>query len=437
MTIKDAKELTGLTIKSIRYYEEKGLVNIGRDKNNDYRNYTEEDIERLKLIKVLRYINFSIEEIALMLEKNNLSECLKIKSKDLENESNEYLEKQTICNSLLKDSKKKEFNKTINDYSDTINLLETEELKEIKTSFMDFLCPNLSSIIIQSLIYIAPMIWLFINIYARNWDTLVINSIATIICSLLLASEWIYYFSFKSKHKEVTKLKNKNNSLTIPILIISIILVIALFILLNMVLEHFMAPKDYLFFETSMIPTKLMICSIAILLITIIGIILKKFKIERSENLDVYIDLWNKFKVIWIVLFIIISYWFLTSVTFVTKDRIIYRDPLHPSGISYNYSDVTKIETGFGNKNFSLVDYKRKGQFYYRIYVGNKKFTFSVPSTNEHIEKYENDSYLELEDFDNQLMKYDIEKITDNEYAKACDLDKQFCDRFTRIINNK
>lgn len=69
MTIKDVKELTGLTIKSIRYYEEKGLVNIGRNKDNGYRNYTEEDIERLKLIKVLRYINFSVEEIALMLEK--------------------------------------------------------------------------------------------------------------------------------------------------------------------------------------------------------------------------------------------------------------------------------------------------------------------------------------------------------------------------------
>lgn len=436
MTIKDVKELTGLTIKSIRYYEEKGLVNIGRNKDNGYRNYTEEDIERLKLIKVLRYINFSVEEIALMLEKNNLSEALKIKSKDLESESDKYLEKQTICNSLLKDSKRKEFHKIIDDYSDTINFLETDETKEIKTLFMDFLCPSLSSIMIQSLIYIAPIIWLFINIYARNWDALVLNSVAAIICTSLLVAEWIYYFGFKSKHKETTKIKNKNNSLTIPILIISVIFVIALFVLLSIILEHLMAPKDYLFFETSMIPTKLMIYAIVILFITVVGVILKKFKINKSENLDIYIDLWKRFKGIWIVLFAVILYCFFTSVTFVTENKIIYRDPFHPFGVSYDYGDVTKIETGFGNKNFSFVEYKRKGQFYYSIYVDNKKITFSTPSVNEKIEKYENDSYLELEEFDNRLMKYNIEKITNDEYASACDLDKQYCDRFIRIINN-
>lgn len=436
MTIKEAKELTGLSIKSIRYYEKMGLVNIRRNKNNYYRDYTKEDIEILKLIKVLRYIDFSIEQIALILQENNLSDALKMKSKELEIESNKYLEKQTICNSLLKDNKKKELHMVIDEYIDTIDLLETNEAKEIKNLFMDFLCPSLSAIIIQSFIYVAPIIWLFINIYDRNLDALILNSIAAIICTSLLVGEWIYYFSFKSKHKEITKKRNKNNSLIIPILIISIIFVIILFILLNIALEYFMAPKDYLFFETSTIFTKLMIYAIVILLLIVIGMILKKLKINRSEDLEIYIDLWQRFKGIWIVLFVIISYCFLTSVTFVTENKIIYRDPLHPFGLFYDYDDVTKIETGFGNKNFSLVEYKRKGQFYYRIYIDDKKVTFSVPSVNEKIERYENDSYLELEEFDNKLMKYNIKKITDSEYAKACDLDKEFYDRFMRIINN-
>ncbi len=73
--------------------------------------------------------------------------------------------------------------------------------------------------------------------------------------------------------------------------------------------------------------------------------------------------------------------------------------------------------------------------FYYRIYVDNKKITFSVPSTNEKIEKYNNDTYLELEEFDKKLMKKNIKKIGDDEYANACDLDKQYCERFIRIIN--
>lgn len=64
------------------------------------------------------------------------------------------------------------------------------------------------------------------------------------------------------------------------------------------------------------------------------------------------------------------------------------------------------------------------------------KIIFNVPSTNERIERYEDDSYLELEEFDDRLMEYGIKKITHDEYAKACDLDRQFCDRFMRIIKN-
>ncbi len=435
MTIKDAEKLTGLTIKSIRYYEEKGLISIGRNKDNDYRNYSKEDIERLKLIKILRYIDFSTEDISVMLKKDDITESLKLKSKQLEEKSNNYLEKQNICNSLIKDNKRKNINKIIDDYSDTIAFLETDEAMELKVSIIDVLCPSLSSIIIQSLIYIAPIIWLIINIYNKRWDALILNSIITIICTILLTSEWIYYFNYKTKHKETIKTKNKNNSLLIPILIISIISFIFLWVLLNTGIEQFFAPKDYLFFEISLIPSKLMIFAIIMVLITFIGIILKKFKINKSEDLDVYIEIWKKCKGILIILFIIISYCFITSVTFVTKDKIIYRDPLHPFGLSYSYDDVTKIETGFGRKNFSFLDYERKGGFYYRIYVDNKKITFSVPSTNEKIEKYNNDTYLELEEFDKKLMKKNIKKISDDKYANACDLDKEYCERFIRIIN--
>ena len=63
MTIKDAEKLTGLTAKSIRLYESKGLITVDRNEENDYRNYTEENINQLKRIKVYRYFDFSIDEI--------------------------------------------------------------------------------------------------------------------------------------------------------------------------------------------------------------------------------------------------------------------------------------------------------------------------------------------------------------------------------------
>lgn len=437
MTIKDAEKLTGLTIKSIRYYEEKGLINIERNTDNDYRNYTEEDIERLKLIKILRYIDFSTEEISSLLKEDNLTKSLKIKSKQLEEESNNYLEKQNICNSLIKDNKKKNFKTLIDDYSETINFLETDEAEELKTSLLDILCPSLSSIIIQSLIFISPIIWLFINISNKRYDALILNGIFAIICTIFLSSEWIYYLYYKKNHKEASKEKNKKNSLTIPIFIISIIIVVFLFVLLNIGIELLMAPKDYLFFETSIIPSKLMILAIVILILTFTSLILKKFNINKSEDIEIYNDLWQKGKYILIAICLIITYCFITSTTFVTEDKIIIHDPLHPFGISYDYKDVKKIETGFGNQNFSFIDYKRKGEFYYRLYIGNKTITFSSPSTNSTIQRYEDNTYLELEELDNKLMKYNMEKSIDDKYASACNLDKEYCDRFLRIINNK
>ncbi len=436
MTIKDVEKATGLTTKSIRYYEEKGLINIKRN-DNDYRNYTELDIERLKLIKILRYINFSIEDIYMIFKNDSLNDSLKEKSRDLENDSNTCLEKQSICNSLLKDSKKKEFKKIIDDYSAIIKFLEGEDAEKFKFNLIESICPNFSYVIIQSLIFISPIIWLFINIYNKKWDAMLINSVAAILCTGLLVYEWSYYFNYLKKHKENTKNKNKKNSLVIPVMIISIISVIILFVLLNIGLEKLLAPKDYLFFETHIIVSKMMIFLIVIFFIIIVSFLLKKLKINRTESLDIYLELWDKFKYILLAIFIIITYCFFTSSTFVTRDKIIYRSPIHPFGIYYNYNDVTKIITGFGNKNFSLFDYKKKGAFYYTIYIDNKKITFSVPSTNSNIKSYEDDPYLELEEFNNQLKKYNIPKITDDKYSHLCDLDKQFCDRFVRIINNK
>lgn len=47
MTINDVEKITGLTKKSIRYYEEKGLI-LPKRLDNDYRSYNEEDVQKLK-----------------------------------------------------------------------------------------------------------------------------------------------------------------------------------------------------------------------------------------------------------------------------------------------------------------------------------------------------------------------------------------------------
>ena len=59
MKIKEVEELSGMTRANIRFYEKEGLLSPQR-KSNGYRDYTEEDVETLKRIRLLRSIHISL-----------------------------------------------------------------------------------------------------------------------------------------------------------------------------------------------------------------------------------------------------------------------------------------------------------------------------------------------------------------------------------------
>lgn len=54
MNINELERLTGITRQNIRFYEKKGLLYPKRNPENNYREYTEEDVTTLKTIKLLR-----------------------------------------------------------------------------------------------------------------------------------------------------------------------------------------------------------------------------------------------------------------------------------------------------------------------------------------------------------------------------------------------
>lgn len=68
MKIKEVSAITGLTQKTIRFYESAGLISPRTEDLNGraFRDYSETDIEHLKEIAVLRKARFSIEEIKQM-----------------------------------------------------------------------------------------------------------------------------------------------------------------------------------------------------------------------------------------------------------------------------------------------------------------------------------------------------------------------------------
>ena len=76
MKIGQAAQRTGLTISNIRFYERKGLLEPERNDQSKYRNYSEQDIRRLKQIILYRKMNMPIEKIASMLDDPAVSEEL-------------------------------------------------------------------------------------------------------------------------------------------------------------------------------------------------------------------------------------------------------------------------------------------------------------------------------------------------------------------------
>lgn len=136
MSIHEVCSIVGLTRKSIRYYESVGLLSPKRNKNNDYRIYDDEDIKTLKIIKFLRELDVSIEDLRKL--KNNcltLQDVLKDRINKIEREEENYHKIKNMCLEIIK---KNETLKTLDveEYFNNINILNKKgfTMRNTKTS---------------------------------------------------------------------------------------------------------------------------------------------------------------------------------------------------------------------------------------------------------------------------------------------------------------
>lgn len=72
-TIGELAELAGVSTKTLRVYERKGLLLPERNAGNQYRMYTEEAVRKLEQIQLMKYLGFSLEQIETFLSRNKTS----------------------------------------------------------------------------------------------------------------------------------------------------------------------------------------------------------------------------------------------------------------------------------------------------------------------------------------------------------------------------
>jgi MerR family copper efflux transcriptional regulator len=67
MNIGAAAQLSGLPAKTIRYYEDSGLIRPAARAGNGYRDYSDKDIHKLRFVKHARELGFTVQQCAELL----------------------------------------------------------------------------------------------------------------------------------------------------------------------------------------------------------------------------------------------------------------------------------------------------------------------------------------------------------------------------------
>jgi MerR family copper efflux transcriptional regulator len=66
--IGEVAEMVGLSLRTIRHYEEVGLVPPSGRTAGGFRLYTDSDVERLRLVKLMKPLGFTLDEMRELLE---------------------------------------------------------------------------------------------------------------------------------------------------------------------------------------------------------------------------------------------------------------------------------------------------------------------------------------------------------------------------------
>lgn len=103
MNISDVKLKTGLSGENIRFYQEKKLIQLSKDRKGRV-NYTDETVDTLLKIKLLRYLKISIKEIRkLQQSKMTLKQVLHQQMQDLSTEDAETASLHEICRHIYEE----------------------------------------------------------------------------------------------------------------------------------------------------------------------------------------------------------------------------------------------------------------------------------------------------------------------------------------------
>lgn len=279
------------------------------------------------------------------------------------------------------------------------------------------------------LIALGPVLWLFINIYDKNYKTIVLNIVFVILgITLVLYNLKNYLKVYNFKYNTILDLLSHIVSFIFYILLIGvmIILFLAFYLGITFIQEKLFIKGAYLTYLIKS-PYSYLMFVILIMVGTRIGILFSRK--EKIITIKKRLFQWGKIDILIIILLIyIIS----TSVVVVTKEGIYDYSFYNLKGNKYSFSDVEYVNTGFINKG------RNKGEFFYNIQLKNgKTIKLSHPSITQPSDKYDNDTWQEYVDIDKYIMNSGAKKSSSEKGSEYVQMDNIYVDKLLYVIRNK
>ena len=425
MRIKEVESRTGLTAKAIRLYESKGLLKPARETENDYRDYTEEDVARLKTIAILRKLDVPVKTIKEWTDGETELRDILQKAADQNREASRENE--------LRHRLAEDLNDILEDNPDA-DLGEAagvmEPINEILLELDDILREDEEHVgtpLYTTLIALGPILGTMFGIVdGAEPDTLLWGFLFSIAGGIVAAFSWARYLKTPKKERK------HNGCLAVVIVgIVLIAAVIAFWIWMSdlQLVRYNISDSDIVLQR----PWQLAATLFLIIELTAGAL---AFSPDRDEMVFFQkLKKRRKHAVLMICGLLVANgimfHGALTGISVATEDGITRYSFFNPDGTFYNYSDVEQVETGFKGKLLG-IPMRWTGDFYYRI-------TYSDGVTEDWGESGTQDAEEEtwacMLRFDEWCRSGGAEKIGSDEFSEYCEMEQFYVDILIDVVN--
>ena len=430
MRIKEVEQRTGLTAKAIRLYESKGLLKPARETENDYRDYTEEDVARLKTIAILRKLDLSVAEIKEWTDgQSGLSDLLhRVSARGmLETEKADDRVKLSVeLLEILKEEPDKPLDEAV---------AEAEELRRLMAELdaaQESLRGNLMWPVWLTVIAMGPVLWTFFRIFMGEARDAMWSLAVSLIVLPFVCWWWFKYF-------QVDKSRRKKSG-CLPAVIYGVCGLLGAFgslFLISILQQLLFAPEaGYYLFRPGWLTVTMGYPLLVIWFIVNIFTDSGEEEVEEAQEPVEEMTFPEKLKVagVLVAFHLVLLYGCLTGASFYSTadEQFVRHGFFRPMGKVYELSDVERVEAGF--YGFVLSPWKEKGGFYYEVnFTDGRTENWAELSGGEE----DSDPWVDLLEFDRILMDAGVEKVSDWDHREDFPYDQSCLDICDEILNNQ